>query len=353
MTNYPELLKDLSNLDGISGDEGRIRNRILAELGARLPNHHIDSMGNLLAHWHGTDAQQRPRIMLAAHMDEVGFMVTGYDSDGSLHFASVGGISDQILPGLRVRVGTEKPLGGVIMWTPIHKNRDTNIKPMSNLRIDIGATSKGEAQGKAPLGTPIMFETAFSPLGALWSGKALDDRAGCSALVDVLGDAPYGADVLVAFTVQEEVGLRGAKVAAKILKPDVAFILETTTAHDLPNPHASEGEDQPNPTCRVGEGVALTVMDGGTITPPQLLRFVEQTAQQHGIRYQYKTSLGGRTDGATIQSQLSGIPTMTFSIPSRYIHTPTALIAPSDYASMVALVKAVLHTLTLEAIRPL
>lgn len=353
MTNYPELLQDLSNLDGISGHEGRVRDRILSALGDRLPNHHIDSMGNLLAHWHGTHGDQRPRIMLAAHMDEVGFMVTGYDSDGSLHFASVGGISDQILPGLRVRVGTDKPMGGVVMWTPIHKNREVSIKLMSNLRIDIGATSKGEAQGKAPLGTPIMFETVFAPLGNLWSGKALDDRAGCSALVEVLNDAPYDADVLMAFTVQEEVGLRGAKVAAKILKPDVALILETTTAQDLPNPHASEGEDQPNPTCRLGAGVALTVMDAGSITPPQLLRFVEQTAQRHHIPYQYKTSLGGRTDGAIIQSQLGGIPTITFSIPARYIHTPTALIAPSDYASMVALVKAVLHTLTREAIRPL
>ncbi|MGV2436173.1 MAG UNVERIFIED_CONTAM: hypothetical protein LVT10_15895 [Anaerolineae bacterium] len=178
------------------------------------------------------------------------------------------------------------------MWTPIHKNREVSIKLMSNLRIDIGATSKGEAQGKAPLGTPIMFETVFAPLGNLWSGKALDDRAGCSALVEVLNDAPYDADVLMAFTVQEEVGLRGAKVAAKILKPDVALILETTTAQDLPNPHASEGEDQPNPTCRLGAGVALTVMDAGSITPPQLLRFVEQTAQRHQHPLPIQNQLG-------------------------------------------------------------
>ena len=235
------ILQALSEAAGISGQEDTVRDLIIEAIEPHVTDLRIDPMGNVLALQAGEKGATRPRVMLAAHMDEVGFMVTGYDGDGLIQFDSVGGIDDRILPGLRVKIGTNG-LPGVILWTPIHKNRDQNVVKMSSLRIDIGASSKSDAQSKAPLGSMIVFDTVFGEHGELWRGKAFDDRAGCAVLVDLLHNGPYPVDVLVAFTVQEEVGLRGARVAARALAPDMAFSLECTTAHDLPDPSADPDE---------------------------------------------------------------------------------------------------------------
>ncbi|MEO0560743.1 MAG: M42 family metallopeptidase [Chloroflexota bacterium] len=338
------LLQQLSEAAGISGQEDAVRDILLEAITPHVTDIRVDAMGNLLAVQRGTDGENRPRVMLAAHMDEVGFMVTGYDSDGMLQFDSVGGIDDRILAGKRVRVGADG-LPGVILWTPIHKNRDQNVVKMSSLRIDIGASSKGDAQGKAPMGTMVVFDSSYGEHGNLLRGKAFDDRVGCAVLVDVLANGPYPADVLVAFTVQEEVGLRGAIVAARTLQPDMAFSLECTTAFDVPDPHADPDEvhSTPNPTTRLGAGPALTLMDRSVVVPPAMVDFMRDTAEAEGIPYQFKTRRGGGNDAGTIQLQNGGVPAATISVPARYIHSPAALIDMADYDATVKLVGALLR----------
>jgi endoglucanase len=343
-------LQALSDAAGISGQEDAIRALILPAIEPHTQEIKLDALGNILALQRGTDGANRPRVMLAAHMDEVGFMVTGYDSSGLLQFKAVGGIDASILPGLRVRVG-KQALYGAVMWVPIHKGHSQDVVAIDALRIDIGAANKGEAEGKAPLGTMIVFDSTYGMLGELWHGKALDDRAGCSLLIDLLQSGPYPVDVLAAFTVQEEVGLRGATVAARALQPDVAFVLETTTAHDLPDPVANPAERfmSVNPTARVGDGPVLTVMDSRLIVNPVLLKWIRQTADQHGIPYQIKSRTGGGTDGGMIHMQNAGIPTAVISLPARYLHSPSALLHPQDYGHQLKLLQAMLHSITAQA----
>lgn len=336
------LLKELSNAPGISGQEEAVRDLILNAITPYVSHYQVDSMGNILALLPGTAPERHPRVMLDAHMDEVGFMVTGYDSDGLLHVNSVGGIDDRILPALRVKVGE---LNGVFIWAPIHKNREQNVVKLASLRVDIGAKSKSEAESAAPLGTPVTFDTQFGELGRLWMGKALDDRAGCALLVDVLANGPYPCDVLAAFTVQEEVGLRGATVAARALRPDVAFSIETTTANDLPDPTADPDNlaVAANPVCKLGAGTVVTLMDGSIVVNPKLTEFIMATAAKHGLPAQYKSKRGGGNDAGAIQFQNGGIPVATLSLPARYIHSPAALIDPQDYQNTLALIQALLR----------
>lgn len=352
-TTENPMLQQLSEVAGISGQEDAVRDIILQAIEPHVDEIRIDAMGSLLVVQRGWQSDARPRVMMAAHMDEIGFMVTGYDSDGLIRFTSVGGIDDRILPGLRVKLGGGG-INGVIIWTPIHKNRDQNVVKQSNLRIDIGVSSKSEAEGKAPKGTMIVFDSYFGQVGDLWRGKAFDDRAGCAMLVELVQQGPYESDLLAAFTVQEEVGLRGATVAARAFKPDLAIAIETTTANDLPDPDADPDDlmTTPNPTCKVGEGPVLTVMDRSVMVNPKLVRYLRQTAEQNAIPYQLKTRPGGGTDAGSIQFQNGGVVAGTVSLPARYIHSPAALIHPEDFGHTVDLLRMVLNTVTPEDYLP-
>ncbi|PJF22096.1 MAG: peptidase M42 [Phototrophicales bacterium] len=345
------ILKELSEAIGVSGKEDAVRKIILAAIQDHVTDIRIDPMGNITALKQGTD-KNRPRVMIAAHMDEIGFMVTGYDNGGLIRFAAVGGVDDRILPGLRVKIGDDQ-IPGVILWTPIHLNRDSKVVKISNLRIDIGANSKDAAKAKVNIGDRIAFDSEFVELSETTvRGKAFDDRVGCSLLVDVLQAEPYPVDILVAFTVQEEVGLRGAQVAAQTLNPDVAFALEGTTAHDIPNPAADpDDDDEHNPTCRMGSGPALTVMDRSMITHPRLLRFLRETAEQNNIPYQLKTQLGGGTDAGQMHLAGAGRPAAVISMPCRYIHSPAAILSKVDYQNTLKLIQAALHHITFEVLR--
>jgi endoglucanase len=185
-------------------------------------------------------------------------------------------------------------------------------------------------------------------------GKAFDDRVGCSLLVDVLQGGPYAVDVMAAFTVQEEIGLRGARVAAQALNPDIGIALEGTTANDIPNPAANpDDEDQLNPVCRLGGGPALTVMDSSMIADPRLLNFLRQTAEANKIPYQLKTKLGGGTDAGGIHVSNAGIPSAVISVPCRYIHSPTAYMHRDDYTNTLKLLQAALNGITKDVTKPL
>ncbi len=346
------ILQALSEAAGISGQEEAVRQIILEAIAGHVEDIHIDPMGNILALKKGTEGDKRPKIMLAAHMDEVGFMVSSIDSNGLIRVVNVGGIDARILPGLRVRIGENK-VPGVFIWPPIHVNRDQNVVDLKNLRIDIGASSKEAAQGRVKPGDMVVFDSRFMEIGdKVLRGKAFDDRVGCSLLVDIVQGSPYPADVLVAFTVQEEIGLRGAKVAAQRLQPDVALVLEGTTANDIPDPHATPDDlMQPNPTCKLGAGPALTVIDRSMIVDPRLLRFLRDIGDKHGITYQLKTARGGGTDGGSIHLSNAGVPSAVISMPCRYIHSPSAYLNKDDYAATLALAKTALQELTWDILK--
>lgn len=344
------ILKELSEAVGVSGKEDAVRKLILGAIKDHVQDIRIDPMGSVTALKRGT-GESPLRVMLAAHMDEVGFIVRGIDGDGLIRFSAVGGIDDRILPGLRVKIGDNTP--GVIIWTPIHQNKEQNVVKISSLRIDIGASSKDEVNGKVKLGDRIAFESRYLELSdKVLRGKSFDDRAGCSLLIDVLQDAPYPVDVLAAFTVQEEIGLRGAKVAAQRLNPDVAFVLESTTANDVPNPNADpdDGMDY-NPTCKMRGGPVLSVMDRSMIVNPRLFAFLRGAAESEGIPYQLKSQPGGGTDGGAIHVANAGVPTAVISLPCRYIHSPSALLHRDDYDNALRLIKAALRRIQPEHYR--
>ncbi len=342
-----QYLQALSEAFGVSGQEEAVRKIILEAISGHVENIRIDPMGSITAIKRGTNGANLPRVMIAAHMDEIGFMVTGFDSNGLIRFTPVGGVDERILPALRVKIGTEA-VNGVIIWTPIHKNRDQKIVKQSSLRIDIGATNKDGAMGKVKKGDRIVFDSAFYEIGEhVVRGKAFDDRAGCSMLIDLVQNNTFPCDVLVAFTVQEEIGLRGAWVAGNTLKPDMAIVLENTTANDIPDPSADPDiPASPNPTARMGAGPVLSVMDRSMIADPRLLKFMRDTAEKNGIPYQLKTQLGGGTDGGNIHISGVGVPTSVMSMPCRYIHTPSAYLNKQDYHHGYALVSHALNAVT-------
>jgi putative aminopeptidase FrvX len=345
------LLQQLSEAIGVSGKEEAVRKVVLEAIDGHAENIRIDPMGSITAVKKGTGASPL-RVMLAAHMDEVGFMVTGVDGDGLIRFTGIGGVDERILPGLRVKIGDEA-INGVIIWTPIHKNRDQNTVKLNNLRIDIGSNGKDETNGKVKPGDRIAFDSRYMELGEkILRGKAFDDRVGCSLLVDVLQGGPYPVDVLAAFTVQEEIGLRGARVAAQTLQPSLAIALEGTTANDIPNPLADPDDNcVPNPTTRLGGGPALTVMDRSMITDPRLLSFLRRTAESNGIPYQLKTMMGGGTDAGSIHTTTVGVPSAVISVPCRYIHSPIAYLNRDDYDATLRLLQVALNALTPDVLK--
>src|SRR5574341_1312532 len=229
-----DLLRRLSEAVGVSGDEGAVRKIIRETVNDLADEIKVDAIGNLFAIKHGP--QRAPRVLVTAHMDEIGFMIVGIEGDGLLKFEAVGGVDDRILLGKPVWVG-ENRVPGVIGMKPIHLvkgNELESVVKLDSLRIDIGAASKDGASRMVKLGDRATFATSFSTLGPTVGGKAFDDRAGCAALVEVLRGKNYPVELICAFTVQEEVGLRGAKVAGFAADADAAIIIDCTPANDLP-----------------------------------------------------------------------------------------------------------------------
>ena len=339
------ILEKLSNAIGVSGEEDDVRSIVIPAIQDLVTDLEVDAMGNLTALQQGTRFPDYT-VMIAAHMDEIGMMVTAVDSNGLIQFTGVGGVDARILPGLRVKVG-KKLTPGVVLWRPIHMWKDMKTIPIDQLRIDVGATDKSAAE----LGDRIAFDGYYAQLSDnVVRGKSFDDRVGCSILVDILRNGPYPVTVAAAFTVQEEIGLRGAKVAAQRLKPDAAIVLEGTPAYDVPDPlREVDADDLPtNPATKLGHGAVLTLMDRHMITDPRVMDFLRKTAEASDIPYQYKTVGAGGTDGGAIHTAHAGVPTMALSVPCRYIHTPTALLNLDDYGHVRQLSEAVLNSITPE-----
>ncbi len=349
MTTLMDRLEALSNVPGISGCESPVRRTIRPQIEQHVDTLRVDALGNLIAQKAG-DGTSSLRVLIAAHMDEVGLMVVGHTGDGDLRVSTVGGIPDRLLPGLTVLVG-EEALPGVIGLQAIHRASRASLDKapgVDHLTVDIGASSRDEAKRLAPVGTPIVFSTRFERVGSNCAGKAFDDRAGCTALITLLEGQPFPFEVTGAFTVQEEVGLRGARVAAYAAEPDVAIVLEGTLADDLP-----KEETDVSSTTTLGHGPAITVMDRSYITPPGLLHHFIQVAEGEGVAYQIKQPGIGGTDAGSIHQARAGVPTITVAVPCRYIHSPISLIRESDLAALIQLVDIAIRRITPDILKPL
>lgn len=335
------ILKQLSEAVGVSGNEGGARAVILDAIREHVDEVRVDALGNILAFKRGT-GHDRLRVMLSAHMDEIGLMVVGHDGDGFLRVDAVGGIDPRLLPGTAVQVGPER-IPGVIGLKPIHLvkgDEAEKVLPIEDLVVDVGANHKDEAKKLAPLGTTIAFATRFRELGPTVSGKAFDDRAGCAVLVDLVRGERFRCDLHAAFTVQEEIGLRGAQVAAYAIAPDCAFALEGTVADDIPK------DKDISPTSEPGKGPAITVMDRSFIADRRLVRLLTSTAEELGIPYQFKQPGVGGTDSGAIHQTRQGVPAATVAVPCRYIHSPVSIMSLDDFNHTVRLMRESLARLT-------
>ena len=336
------LLKEITALRGPSGWEDAVRDCIREDAKAILEGKegcvYGDTMGNLYAYRKGTDAG-KPHVMLAAHMDEVGFIIRFAGEDGLLRFDCVGGIDPRCIVSKRVFVG-EKAVPGVIGIKAIHlmSAEDRKKAPdYDNVFIDIGAKSKEEAERLCPPGCYATFEETYVEFGdGFVKAKALDDRAGCMILLDVLKNSDYAGDITCVFTVQEEVGLRGAMIAGKRVKPDKAIILDTTTANDMGM------VDSHKQVAVCGEGPALTFMDRRAIIPEKMRKLALDAAKKHGIPVQMKRGNSGGTDAGEIHLTGAGIECLVIVIPCRYCHSPVSVCKLSDIDAARDLTLAVL-----------
>jgi endoglucanase len=298
-----------------------------------------DAMGNILVIKRGK-GKKRLKVMLAAHMDEIGFMLVNEESDGLFEFAPLGGIDPRQLAGKAVWVGREK-VPGVIGAAPIHllsPGQYNNKIPIGELRIDVGL-----GKPNVKVGDRATFRNQFLRMGDSIRAKALDDRLGVAILIELIKNAPENIDLLAAFTVQEELGLRGAKVAAHALDPDLALAIDSTPAYDLP---MYDGSENIRYNTKLGAGPAIYTVDGRTLSDPRIIRWLSETGDAKKIPYQYRQPGGGGTDAGSIHISRAGIPTGSVSVPGRYAHTAMGLCRIKDWENTLNLLHAALSDLS-------
>lgn len=333
-----DLTPKLSGLCGTSGDEQDIRGFISRHIPADCEVT-TDTIGNLIVFKKGR-AVPKNKLMYCAHMDEVGFIVTDITDDGRLRFAPVGGISPDVVFGRRFVFanGTVGVVGGKALHHLSSDEKDKQPK-ISDLTIDIGAENAEEARRYVQQGDFCYFMSGYEEFGdGFIKGKALDDRVGCAVLLTMLNEElPY--DAWFVFTVQEEIGTRGAGCAAFTVRPDIAVIIETTTACDIAD---SEGEKT---VCRLGEGAVISFMDRSTIYDRGLYRLAREIAGEKGIKNQTKTLVAGGNDSGAIHKAAGGVRTMAISVPTRYLHSPACVMKKEDVTAVLDTALAVFDRL--------
>lgn len=317
------MLEKLCNINSTSGDEVKIREFILKEI-CNYCECYTDNLGSIVAFKKGKKTPEK-RVMLCAHMDEVGFIITNICEDGYLEFASVGGINPNVVAGRVVEINNIK---GVIGLKPIHQqsaDEKSSSPSFKALRIDIGAKNKEDAEKYVSLGDYAYFSNQFEVLGNGYiKSKALDDRIGCMLLIEMIKSFDFEYDTYFCFNVQEEVGLRGAKCTAYTVNPDVAIVLEATTAGDL---CGVTGGDR---VCVLGNGPVISFMDGRTIYSKELYNLAMNVAKDNNIKVQTKTAIAGGNDAGAIQTSASGAKVLAISLPCRYIHSGSSVVKESD-----------------------
>ncbi len=329
-----DLIKDLCSLSGISGREDSVRDFIIEKIRG-YAEYSVDALGNLLVFKKGKKTAKN-KVMLDAHMDEVGMIVTGITSQGFVKFAKVGGINSKVIIGRSVKVG-ENAVNGVIGIKPIHlvdKDKEDVIPSADELYIDIGAKDKEEAQAVVSLGDAVWFNSDFVEFGnGFVKAKALDDRVGCAILIEMIrSELEY--DTWFSFSVQEEIGTRGAQTAAFNIAPDYAVVVETTTAADI------SGVKDENRVCICGNGGAVSFMDRSTVYNRALFDRAFEIAKEKNIICQPKTLVAGGNDAGAIHKSRGGVKVLTVSVPCRYLHSPTCVIKYSDAEESLKLIKA-------------
>lgn len=325
-----ELVQKLTNIYGPSGNEELVSQFIREEIESYVDQIKVDVMGNLIAIKKGNGGGKR--VMLAAHMDQIGFMITHIDDKGFLRFAKLGGIS--VANSINRRVLFKNGIVGVIGYeTEVDSWKDITLDKMY---IDMGASNKEEAEKLVKIGDVAVYHPLFTESNGKYVGGAMDDRAGCALLVQTIkniGATPN--DLYFVFTVQEELGLRGAKTSAYALDPDLAISVDVTGTGDTPK-------------CRpmavsLGQGPAIKIKDASVLAHPLVKELMVNTAQKHDIPYQLEILEYGGTDSGAIHLSRGGVPSGVLSIPCRYVHSDSETIDAKDMENGVKLLTKILQ----------
>jgi putative aminopeptidase FrvX len=327
------LIKRLTETFSPSGFEQTIREVIRHEIRGLGDTIRTDPLGSLIVHrkprLKGRRGASGKRIMVAAHMDEIGLIVSHVDDNGFVRFAGLGGVYPRNLPGSRVRFAGGA--AGIIGLEPTERSSD--LPSMDKMFIDVGASSRAACPVKT--GDVAAFERPFVDFGHRVAAKAMDDRIGCAVAIEVLrnlGSSPH--DLYVVFTTQEEVGTRGAQTSAYGIDPDLGFSIDVTGWGDTPGMRDFE--------VALGKGPAIKIRDGGMISDPRIVEWMVQTAERRRIPYQREVLLGGTTDARAMQLVRAGVPVGCVSIPCRYVHTPSEMVDMRDVQNAVKLIVALL-----------
>ena len=322
-----KLLKTLTQAAGPSGNEERIRDVIIHEVKDYADELYTDPAGNLIVHKKGDG----PRLMLDAHMDEIGIIVTFVEENGLLRFSNLGGLMLNTVISQRVRF-----LNGVSGTVYREANGEKEIK-LSEMFIDIGATSREEAEEKISVGDVAVFEGSFEERGTRIVSKAIDDRVGCYLLIEALKKIKtHVNDLYFVFSVSEELGLRGAKAAAYNVKPDFAVAIDITKTGDLPG--------KAKMAVKLGDGVAIKIKDSSVLCHPYMKNRMIETCKEYGIPFQLEVLESGGTDTGAIHVSNGGVPSGCISIPTRYIHTPSEMIDKRELESALTLLVKLIET---------
>lgn len=316
------MLKDLCLLNGTSGREDAVRNYIIEKIKDKC-EYSVDALGSVIAFKKGKKAPDK-KVLVAAHTDEVGFIITDITDDGYLRFAPVGGIDAAVVLGRRVDINGIKGVVGAKAVHLLSDDEKKNEPAFDKLAIDIGAADKAEAEKAVSLGDCAYFASDYCEFGdGFIKSKALDDRIGCMLMIELINsDLEY--DTYFCFNVQEEVGLRGSGCSAYAVKPDVAVILESTTAADI------DGVTGGDKCCVLGKGPVVSFMDGRTIYDKQIFDLAFEVAKENNIKIQTKTKIAGGNDAGTIQKSGAGCRVAAVSLPCRYIHSGSSVVKIGD-----------------------
>lgn len=332
-----ELLRELTEAHGVPGQEDLIRKIVYREL-KDICDIRVDWMGNVICYKKATLPSTEPKkLMLAAHMDEIGFVVKYVEDKGFLRVHPVGGWDPRMMSAQRVVVHTEKgPMKGLMMLgtkpkhllDPAEANRAAKH---DDYFVDLGL-SGDEAKAQVPIGSMVTMDRNFQQMGDLYTSKAMDDRCAVFVMIEAmnaLGD--HGVDVYAVATVQEEIGLRGATAAGSGLNPDMVVALDVTLANDFPGIPAEYC------VTKLGEGTAIKIMDSSLICHPKMVSHFKSVAEKNSIKYQMELLTAGGTDAGGVQRQNGGIPAFTLSIPTRYIHTVNETVHKDDVQASIDL----------------
>ena len=333
------LLTKLCNAVSVSGDEQEVRAIVTEELRDFADVTKVDAMGNVLVRREGKGLD-RVRVMIAAHMDEVGFMIVNDEGDGVFEFRVIGGVDPRQLVGKPVTIGRDH-IPGVIGAKAIHLTTPEERKQVlkvDQLRIDIGPGGNS----KVKVGDRGTFATKLVVLGPSIRSKALDDRLGVFNLIQLVKNAPENVDLLAAFTVQEELGLRGAKIAAFSFDPEIGIAMDSTPANDLPD---YDGNENTSHNTKLGDGPAIYIMDRGTIGDQRLIKWLIESADSEKIPWQFRQPGLGGTDAGEIHKTRAGVPSVSVSVPQRYLHSPAGLIRIEDELNTLKLIHTALTRL--------